>query len=149
MKNLWSSFTLSHVILLIDFFFNYWSIVDLYCCVSFWYMAQWLSYISVRAESLQLCPAFCNSMDCKLRGSSIHGFSRQEYWSELPCPLPGDFPDSGIEPVSLMSPALVGGFFTTGTICIYSSSFSFPSCLLQDIEYSSLYNSVGPCLLYI
>ena len=41
------------------------------------------------------------------------GFSRQEYWSGLPCPPPGDFPDPGIEPMSLMSPALAGGFFTT------------------------------------
>ena len=42
------------------------------------------------------------------------GFSRQEYWSELLCPPPGDLPDTGIKPVSLMSPALVGMFFTTG-----------------------------------
>ena len=40
------------------------------------------------------------------------GFSRQEYWSGLPCPPPGDLPDSGIEPRSLMSPALAGGFLT-------------------------------------
>ena len=32
------------------------------------------------------------------------GFSRQEYWSGLPCPPPGDFPDLGIEIASLMSP---------------------------------------------
>ena len=31
------------------------------------------------------------------------GFSRQEYWSELPCPPPGDLPKPGIEPMSLMS----------------------------------------------
>ena len=37
------------------------------------------------------------------------GFSRQEYWSELPCPPLGDLPDPGIEPESLMSPALGGG----------------------------------------
>ena len=41
------------------------------------------------------------------------GFSRQEYWSGLPFPPPGDLPDSGIEPESLMSPALAGRFFTT------------------------------------
>ena len=41
------------------------------------------------------------------------GFSRQEYWSEWPCPPPGDLPDSGIKPTSLMSPALASGFFTT------------------------------------
>ena len=40
-------------------------------------------------------------------------FSRQEYWSELPFPSSGDLPDSGIEPVSLVSLALAGGFFTT------------------------------------
>ena len=41
------------------------------------------------------------------------GFSRQEYWSGLPFPTPGDFPDPGIEPMSLASPALAGRFFTT------------------------------------
>ena len=40
------------------------------------------------------------------------GFSRQEYWSGLPC-LP--LPNSGIKPVSLRSPAWAGGFFTTST----------------------------------
>ena len=43
------------------------------------------------------------------------GFSTQEYWSGLPCPPPGDLPEPGIELVSLMSPALTGEFFTTGT----------------------------------
>ena len=40
-------------------------------------------------------------------------FSRPEYWSGLPCPPPGDLPDPGIKPESLMSPALAGGFFTS------------------------------------
>ena len=39
------------------------------------------------------------------------GFSRQEYWSGLPCPLPGDLPDPGTEPVSLMSLALAGSLY--------------------------------------
>ena len=43
------------------------------------------------------------------------GFSRQEYWSALPCPPPGDLPNPGIEPMSLISPALAGRFFTTST----------------------------------
>ena len=43
------------------------------------------------------------------------GFSRQEYWSELPFPPPGDLLDLGIETVSLTSLALAGGFFTTTT----------------------------------
>ena len=40
------------------------------------------------------------------------GFSRQEYWSGLPCPPPGDLPNPGIEPMSLISLALAGKFFT-------------------------------------
>ena len=43
------------------------------------------------------------------------GFSRQEYWSWLPCPPPGDLPRPEIKPVSLTSPALAGKFFTTST----------------------------------
>ena len=49
------------------------------------------------------------------------GFSRQEYWRGLPCPLPGDLPDPGIEPTPLMSPALAGGFFTTSATNIRAS----------------------------
>ena len=41
------------------------------------------------------------------------GFSRQEYWSELPFPTPEDVPNQGIKPSSLVSPSLAGGFFTT------------------------------------
>ena len=48
------------------------------------------------------------------------GFSRQEYWSGLPCPPPGDLPDSGIEPAS---PALASRFFTAeppGKPCLFT-----------------------------
>ena len=56
------------------------------------------------------------------------GFSRQEYWSGLPCFPPGDLPNPGIKPTSLMSPALAGRFFTTSAtweahvfvyVCVY------------------------------
>ena len=46
-------------------------------------------------------------------GSSAHGFSRQEHWSGFPRPPPGDLPDPGIEPDSLISPALAGRFLTS------------------------------------
>ena len=62
----------------------------------------------VHVESLQLCPTLCEE-------PLSMGFSRQEYWSGLPCPPPGDLPDPGIEHASLMSPAFSGGFFTTST----------------------------------
>ena len=42
-------------------------------------------------------------------------FSNHEYWHGLPFPIPEDLPDPGIEPEPLVSPALAGGFFTTGT----------------------------------
>ena len=64
----------------------------------------------VCAESLQSCPILCDPMDYSLPGSSIH---RQEYWSGLPYPPPGDLPNPGIELGSLTSPALAGRFFTT------------------------------------
>ena len=50
-----------------------------------------------------------------LQASLSMGFSRQEYWSGLPCPPPGDLPNPGIELESLISPALAGEFFTANT----------------------------------
>ena len=50
------------------------------------------------------------------------GFSRQEYWSGLPCPRPGDLPDPGMKPFSLVPPALAGRFFTTSTTWEIQSS---------------------------
>ena len=43
------------------------------------------------------------------------GFCRQEYWRGVPCPPPGDHPDSGIEPMSFTSPTLAAAFFTTAS----------------------------------
>ena len=61
----------------------------------------------------QSCPTICNTMDCSLPGSSAHRISRQEYWSGFLFPPPGDTLDPEIEPVSLVSSILVGGFFTS------------------------------------
>ena len=70
----------------------------------------------VSAWVLQSCPTLCNSSDCSPpRLFCSWGFSRQEYWSGLPWPPPGDLRNPGIEPMSLMSPALAGEFFTTST----------------------------------
>ena len=49
----------------------------------------------------QLRLTLCDPMDCSSPDSSVHETSRQEYWSGLPFPLPGDLPDSGTEPASL------------------------------------------------
>ena len=54
-------------------------------------------------------------MDCKPPGSSIHGILQARIQCGLPCSPPGDLPSPGMEPASLMSPALAGRFFTTNT----------------------------------
>ena len=50
--------------------------------------------MSICSES-QFCLTLRNPMDCSLPGFSVHGFSRQEYWSGLPCPPPGVIPNLG------------------------------------------------------
>ena len=69
----------------------------------------------VCAKLLQAYQTLCDPMDYSPSGSLPMGFSRQEYWSRLPCPPPGNLPDIGMEPMSLMSPSLAGGFSTAGT----------------------------------
>ena len=69
-------------------------------------------------------------MDCSPPGSSVHGI----LWAGgLPSPPSGDLPDTGIESVSLVSPALAGRLFTTSApweaflyVCLY--------CKLQNLE---------------
>ena len=56
--------------------------------------------ITVKVLTAQSCPTLCDPMDCSLAGPFVHEFSRQEYWSGLPFPFPGDLPDPGIEPGS-------------------------------------------------
>ena len=72
---------------------------------------RWLVYVCMHAKSL-LCLTLCDPMDCSPPGSLSMGFSRYNSWSGLPCPPPVDFPDPGAKPLSLMSSALGGGFFT-------------------------------------
>ena len=61
-------------------------------------------YLYVHAQSLQSCLTLCNPMDGSPPGfPPSTGFSRQEYWSELPCPSPGNLPYPGVKP---RSPAL-------------------------------------------
>ena len=61
----------------------------------------------MRAKSLQFCLTLCDPMDVAWQALLSVGFSRQEYWSGLSCPPPGDFPNLGTESTSLaLSPAL-------------------------------------------
>ena len=70
--------------------------------------------LGVNAKSFQSCPTLCYPMDCSSHQAPLSlGFSRQGYWSGLPSSPPGDLSNPGVEPVSLMSSALTGKFFTT------------------------------------
>ena len=61
----------------------------------------------------QSCPTLCDSMDHSPPAPLSMEFSRQEYWSGLLFPTSGSLPNLEIEPASLASPALAGGFFIT------------------------------------
>ena len=69
----------------------------------------------VYVKLLQSHQTLCNPMDCSLPGFICSWDSPGKKTSGLPFPFPGNLPHRGIERASLMSPALVGGFFTTST----------------------------------
>ena len=67
----------------------------------------------VGAKSVPLCPTLCNPMDCNPSGSSVHGILQARILEWVAFPSPGDLPDPGTKPESLMPATLAGGFFTT------------------------------------
>ena len=85
-------------------------------------------YLYIYAQSLSCTQLFATLWTVARQAPlsiGFSGFSRQEYWSGLPSSPPGDLPNPGIEPESLVSPALAGRFFTSSAtwealyICIY------------------------------
>ena len=62
---------------------------------------------------LQSCPTLCDPLDHSLPGSSVHGILETAILEQVAMPSSMDLSDPGIEPMSLMSPASAGGFFTT------------------------------------
>ena len=69
--------------------------------------------VSVHGKSPQSCPTLCNPMDCSPPGSCVHGILQARILEWVSMPSSRDPLDPGIKPVSLASPALAGGFFTT------------------------------------
>ena len=67
----------------------------------------------VCAQLIQSCLILCSPWTVAHQAPLSMGFSRQEHWSGVPCPPPGDFPDPGIKHASLVSLALAGMLFTT------------------------------------
>ena len=78
------------------------------------------------------------TLGSSLPGSSLHGIFQARYWSGLPFPLPGDFADPEIKPVSLMSPALAGGFLTTSST--YQCYIKMPES--TDLEKAQIRESL-------
>ena len=90
--------------------------LESYLCLNVIFFTEYLFLVTIwkACAHAQSCPTLCLSRDCSpVRLLCPWDFSRQEYWSGLPFPSPGDLPDPGIEPVSLASPALAGRFLTT------------------------------------
>ena len=89
------------------------------------FQAEWLQFNKPGSECVCVCVCVCvyarSGVSDSLRppwtvahqASLYMGFSRQEYWSGLPFPTPGDLSDPGIEPTSLVPSTLAGRFFTT------------------------------------
>ena len=78
-------------------------------------LTRWIfigQVMSLLFNMLSRVQLFCDPMDCSPPGSSVHGISRQEYWSILPS-TPGDLPNPGIKSLCPVSPALAGRLFTT------------------------------------
>ena len=69
--------------------------------------------VCVSAQPLSHLPFVVTPWTAAHQAPPSMGFPRQEYWSGLPFPPPGDFPNLRIKPVSPVSPALAGRFFTT------------------------------------
>ena len=63
----------------------------------------------------QSCWTHSSPKDCRLPGSSDHGIFQARILEWVAMPPPGHLPDPEFQPVSLASPALAGGFFTTST----------------------------------
>ena len=79
-----------------------------------WPVLNYIIYVQSHFSRVQL---FATLWTVACKSPLSMGFSRQEYWSGVSCPPPGDLPSPGIEPVSLMSPILGGRFFIVSTTC--------------------------------
>ena len=84
----------------------------------------------LRPQSLSHVLLFATPWTVAYQAPLSMGFPWQEYWSGLPFPTPGDLPKPGIEPTSLTSPALEGGFFT---LCYLGKPFQRWYLLLNDM----------------
>ena len=86
----------------------------------------------------QSCLTLCSPCTAACHAPLFMGFSRQEYWSGLPFPTPGDLADPGMEPMSLASSALAGGFFTSTSTTWEALLLSSKVCMLSRFSHVQL-----------
>ena len=95
---------------------------------------------SVRMLSRFSCVWFCATLWTVAHQAPLStGFSSQEYWSGLSCPPPGYLPNLGIEPMSLMIPALAGRFFTTNA--------TWEALFVQEAVHTLIFRVLFPGIL--
>ena len=97
----------------------------------------------MHAKLLQSCPT---PWTIAFQAPLSMGFSRQEYWSRLLCTPPGDLPDPGNELMSLISPVLAGGFFTTSATweALYYVCVCVCVCVCACVSCSVMSDSATP-----
>ena len=109
-------------------------------------------YFFLLCVCAQLCLTLCGPMDCSLPGSSACQallsleLSRQEYWSGLPFPTLGDLPNPEMEPTSLASPALSGGFFTSSAT--WEAHFVYENSQTHGLSFSAMGHNLSLSLLW-
>ena len=90
----------------------------------------------------QSCPILCDPMGYSLPGSSVYGIFQARIWSRLTFPTLGNLPDQGIKLMSLVSPALAGGFFTTEPpgkpVCVLSYIYMYIYTRIHTLTYGIL-----------
>ena len=69
--------------------------------------------VCAHTQLLPLCLTLCDPMDSSPPGSPDHEILQARILEWVACPSPGDLPNPAIKPVSIMTPALTGEFFTT------------------------------------
>ena len=111
----------------------------------FFFFCLYFFLISTMCVSAQSHPTLYDPYGCSLPGSSVHGILQARILEWVSMPSSSDLPDPRMEPASLMSPTLAGGFFTTNTtwkaLCVpinmFNSAFVFKmlSLLQLHIQY--------------
>ena len=116
-------------------------------------------YVCVRAQSLQLCLTLCNLVTVVSQALLFMGFLRQEYWSGLPCPPPGDLLEPGIRTQISCVFCFPGRFFTAEPpwkplrVCIAkwtpSGSWNLPFAHSFDVSDEMTLSNLQKCNFFL